>query len=103
MNLIIFFAMQTELDDSNAVLPNFIEPEHRLTDITIDEGEVEDALKILNSSKASGPDLINPRLLKEGTSQLKYPIWKLFDLSLTSAIFPHKMEEGQCYFRILEW
>ena len=66
-----FFAMQTELDDSNAVLPNLKEPEYRLADITIDESEVDDALKILNSSKASGPDLINPRLLKEGASQLK--------------------------------
>ena len=34
-------------------------------------------LSILNSSKASGPDLISPRVLKEGASVLKYPLCKL--------------------------
>ena len=59
-----FFAMQTDLDDSEAVLPELSLPENQLCDIKISETDVEDVLSILNRSKASGPDLINPRLLK---------------------------------------
>ena len=50
-----FFAMQTDIDDSEAVIP-----ELSLPDIEISETDVEDALSILNPSKTSGPDLINP-------------------------------------------
>jgi hypothetical protein len=60
-----FFAMQTDLDDSKAVLPELSLPENQLCDIEISETDVEDVISILNPSKASGPDLINPRLLKE--------------------------------------
>ena len=42
----------------------------------------------LNPNKASGPDLVYPKLLKEGSQQLKYPLCKLFNLSLSLAIFP---------------
>jgi hypothetical protein len=60
-----FFAMQTDLDDSEAVLPELYLPKNQLCDIEISETDVEDVLSILSPSKASGPDLINPRLLKE--------------------------------------
>jgi hypothetical protein len=50
--------------------------------IVLNEEEVEDVLKIINPSKASGPDLINPRLLKEASSILKNPLSKLFNMSL---------------------
>jgi hypothetical protein len=42
---------------------------------------VEDILKILDTSKAIGPDLLNPRLLKEAASILKYPLCTLLTLS----------------------
>jgi hypothetical protein len=78
-----FFAMQTDLDDSEAVIP-----ELSLPDIEISETDVEDVLSILNPSKASGPDLINPRLLKEAVHQLKCPLCKLFNLSLSIGVLP---------------
>jgi hypothetical protein len=34
-----------------------------ISEIKLCEHEVEDVLKVLNPTKASGPDLINPRLL----------------------------------------
>jgi hypothetical protein len=43
-----------------------------LEQITITENEVEDILKILDTSKAIGLDLLNPRLLKEAASMLRY-------------------------------
>ena len=75
--------MQTDLDDSEAVIP-----ELSLPDIEISETDVEDVLSILNPSKASGPDLINPRLLKEAVRQLKCPLCKLFNLSLSIGVLP---------------
>jgi hypothetical protein len=43
-----FFAMQTDLDDSEAVLPELSLPENQLCDIEISETDVEDVLSILN-------------------------------------------------------
>jgi hypothetical protein len=48
-----FFAMQTYLNDSEAVLPELSLPENQLCDIEISETDVEDVLSILNPSKAS--------------------------------------------------
>ena len=89
-----FFALQTELDDSQATLPEFIEPVNSLCDIVLGDSEVEDVLKILDNSKASGPDLINPRLLKEAASQLKNPLCKLFNKSLSSSFFPSEWKKA---------
>jgi hypothetical protein len=58
-----------------------------LEQITITENEVEDILKILDTSKAIGPDLLNSRPLKEAAFILKYPLCRLFNLSLTLATF----------------
>ena len=63
-------------------------PINGLEQITVTENEVEDILKILDTSKAIGPDLLNPRLLKEAASILKYPLCTLFNLSLTLSTFP---------------
>jgi hypothetical protein len=49
---------------------------------------VKDILKILDTSEAIGPDLLNPRLLKEAASILKYPLCTLFNLSLILSTFP---------------
>jgi hypothetical protein len=59
-----------------------------LEQITVTENEVEDILKILDASEAIGPDLLNPRLLKEAAPILKYPLCTLFNLSLTLSTFP---------------
>jgi hypothetical protein len=50
--------------------------------------DVDDILKTLDTSKATGPDMLNPRLLKEASSILKYPLCKLFNLSLSTSIYP---------------
>jgi hypothetical protein len=42
---------------------------------------------VINPTKASGPDLINPRLLKEAASIIKHPLCKLFNLSLRVASY----------------
>ena len=84
-----YFCCQSDLNDSGKPLPNI--PNRRttgLSHITITENEVEDILKIQDTSKATGPDLLNPRLLKEAYSILKYPFCRLFNLSLEQGRFP---------------
>jgi hypothetical protein len=53
-----------------------------VSNIVITENEVENILKFLDISKASGPDAVSPSLLKEATQILKSPLSRLFNLSL---------------------
>jgi hypothetical protein len=55
--------MQTDLDDSEAVLPELSLPENQLCDIEISETDVEAVLSILNPSS---------HCLKPSQSHLKY-------------------------------
>jgi hypothetical protein len=58
-----FFCEQSILDDSDHTPPDLTELQtDGLRHILITETEVEDILKILDTSKATGPDCINPRL-----------------------------------------
>jgi hypothetical protein len=45
-------------------------------------------LEYLFTTKATGPDLINPRLIREGASILKLPLCLLFNLTLSTCRFP---------------
>ena len=56
-----FFCEQSTLDDSDHTPPDLTELQtDGLRQILITETEVEDILKILDTSKATGPDCINP-------------------------------------------
>ena len=84
-----FFCSQSDLDDSNVPVPDITQSQNEgLEHIVITENEVEDILKTLDISKASGPDSISPRLLKEAAHVLSYPLCRLFNLSLTTGIYP---------------
>jgi hypothetical protein len=61
---------------------------NQISEIKLCENEVEDVLKVINPTKVSGPDLINPRLLKEAAPIIKHPFCKLFYLSLRVASYP---------------
>ena len=72
-----FFCEQSTLDDSDNTPPDITELQtDGLRQILITETEVEDILKIVESSKATGPDCINPRLLREAAPILKYSLCK---------------------------
>ena len=90
-----FFIQQSTINDFNASLPPFVPPIYStLNNINITETEVLKAIKSLDINKASGPDLINPKLLKEGTNQLVYPFTKLFNLSLSLKIYPESWKKA---------
>ncbi|CAC5384356.1 unnamed protein product [Mytilus coruscus] len=91
----IFFASQSNIDDSSTILPVIpfnVSP--TINETELNDTEVEDILSIINPSKASDPDLINPKLLKEASAILKSPLCKLFNLSLRSAVFPHQWKRA---------
>jgi hypothetical protein len=84
-----FFCNQSNINEDYLIPPDLDGPSYKkLRQIIITETDVDDILKTLDTSKATGPDMLNPRLLKEASSILKYPLCKLFNLSLSTSIFP---------------
>ena len=59
-----YFANQSTVDDTDAVLPILELPSYPpLSDIYISVNDVKDAISLLKPSKAPGPDLVTPKLL----------------------------------------
>lgn len=91
----MFFSAQSNIDETNANLPNGqVHIQNTLSEISLRETEIEDVLSILNPSKASGPDLISPRLLKEAAKILSKPLCKLFNKSLQKSVFPSQWKKA---------
>ena len=66
-----YFASQCSVDESNHDLPHMHHANsNSLQSIHITEEEVIDSIKCLNVGKASGPDGIDNRILKEAMFQL---------------------------------
>ena len=83
-----YFTQQATVD-SNKYLPQPLNVYHEnLATITITIKNVSDVLGNLNITKASGPDLISPRLLKEDASVLSKLMSKRFNCSLQQGFFP---------------
>ncbi len=66
----------------------------RLTTIDFVPHEVGKIMKQLNINKASGPDRISYRFLKECADTLSEPFCRLFTKSMSSNIFPAKWKES---------
>lgn len=84
-----YFCNQASLDDRNHVLPpvaNTMLP--TLSDIILTVQDVKDAISNIDSSKASGPDLISPRLIREGADALATPLSIYFNKLLSISTFP---------------
>lgn len=84
-----FFVEQSILDETGATLPpsDFDRP-HLLDSINVTPAEVEIVLRSLKLGKASGPDLINNRLLKELARPLALPLSDLYNYSLSEGKVP---------------
>ena len=66
----------------------------RLNSTTISQQDVRDVLNNLNVTKASGPDLISPRLLKESATILLKPLSIIFNRSLLQGYFPFNWKDA---------
>ena len=90
----IYFSKQSEIEDSNSNFPNLSHVTNQISEIKLCENELEDVLKVIKPTTASGPDVINPRLLKEATSIIKHPLCKLLNLSLRVASYPSQWKRA---------
>ena len=90
-----FFLDQMNIDTSSVQNPtNPVHPHRTMGDLHVSEQEVLDILKCLDISKASGPDGISPKLLKEAASIIHKPLTILFNMSLTQKQFPSIWKEA---------
>ncbi len=90
-----FFSKQSTIDDSLHALPPSPQPTHpTLSNIKISPKDVTDAISMINVSKASGPDLISPRLLREGSLELSVPLSVFFNRLLNASHFPSSWKQA---------
>ena len=91
-----YFQRQTILDESNVRLPDLPPPTYNTTlnIIVITDLEVKSALQTLKTGKASGPNGLSNRILRELSSELSHPLCCLFNKSLQSGIVPASYKEA---------
>ena len=91
-----YFKEQTFLDDSDAELPALppYNIESTLNSIILTPLEVESVLKSLPIGKASGPNGLSNRILKELSKELAFPLCVLFNRSLREGEVPRQWKEA---------
>ena len=83
-----FFLSHSNIDTSNAQLPPEENFEAKLISVKASEQEVLDLLMSLDTSKATGPDGIGPKLLREAGPSIAPSLTRLINLCLDSAQVP---------------
>ncbi|MCG8113685.1 MAG: reverse transcriptase family protein [Candidatus Thiodiazotropha taylori] len=85
-----FFQSHTILDDANANLPELPPPSYRtqLNNIVITPLEVESLIQTLKTGKASGPNGLSNRILKELYKEVSFPFCSLLNHFLQLGVFP---------------
>ena len=92
-----YFQSQTLLNEQNAIpsnLPDINRLYSHLDNIVVTKLEVESVLKTLVVGKASGPNGLSNRILRELASQLSTPFCTLFNQSLRTGSFPTPYKEA---------
>ena len=91
-----FFQSQTILNEDGAILPD-IQPaqvDTNLDKIVLTQQEVQSVLEILPLGKATGPNGLSNRILRELSSQVSAPYCSLFNQSLRLGVFPSSYKEA---------
>ena len=84
-----YFLSHSRLDDGSVNLPNdpIILP-HSLANITVTEQDVIDQIRSIDLSKATGPDMISPKMLKESDYAIVPSLCRVFNMSLFQQRMP---------------
>ena len=85
-----FFQSQTVLNEQNATLPNLPDntfPNRHLDNIVFSRLEVESVIKTLVTGKASSPNGLSNRILRELSSKLSIPFCSLFNHPYEQVLF----------------
>ena len=85
-----YFTSISTVCDDNVILPDF----QKITDSSlhyfdISQNEIKDIINCLDINKASGPDLINHKMLKYVSNSVSKPLVIIFNRSLREKIFPN--------------
>ena len=83
-----YFSANSSLSDSNAPDPPTQPLSNPIPSIIISARKVHRVLRSLKTNKASGPDAIPPRFLKEFADELAPVLCRLFRLILISCTYP---------------
>ena len=91
-----FFQSQSFLNDKNAPLPAILPTmlESELNSIVLTTDEVDSVLKILPVGKATGPNGLSNRILRELSHELSIPYFSLFNQSLDTGNVPRSYKEA---------
>ena len=91
-----YFKEQTFLDDDDAELPALppYNTESTLNSIILTPLEIESVLKSLPIGKASAPNGLSNRILKELSKELALPLCVLFNRSLSQCEIPSQRKEA---------
>ena len=84
-----YFASISHIDERQASVPNL--PNYttaNLSNIVLQESEIRDVIKILDTNKAVGEDLISHKVLKNVCQTICLPLCLLFNKSLSVCVFP---------------
>ena len=84
-----FFIKQSNITDSDKHPPNIPRVHHNtLSNIQILPQDIIDSLSIIDPSKASGPDTLSPRLLKDAAHILSTPLSIFFNKLISCGYMP---------------
>ncbi len=84
-----FFLSHSNIDDKNARLPeNCNYSGNGLDAVKASENEISDIIHSIDTSKATGPDGISPRLLREAGNSIVPSLTRLINLSLLQCKIP---------------
>lgn len=84
-----YFCSIATVDDDNKELPNFDDRyTNVISEVTVTEQEVLDAIGTINVNKAVGPDTISNRMLVSVKLDISKPLCMLFNKSLQERTFP---------------
>ena len=90
-----YFSSISTIDEKHANLPNYVQKcNDSIEEINLIKQDVLDALSNLEFNKASGPDKISHKLLKECRFSLCKPLLKLFNKSIRENKYPQVWEEA---------
>ena len=90
-----FFIKHCTINTDGANLPNSENINHsELSEVFIEEREILDLLKSIDTSKSTGPDGISPRMLKEAAIVIYPSLCRLINLSLSTCKVPSEWKKA---------
>ena len=91
----VAFLAFSKLNCDNIKLPDLIyKTDNRLDNVNVTEREVLDVLKSLDTSKATGPDGVSARMLKETSDSIAPSLHRLISQSLDMCQVPNMWKEA---------